>query len=296
MRSEAETWLQKWKPCLAAMAVMPLLAALPPRAAAQQAISPADALQLLSAAGMSTSNGKVINPCNRATEPKVKFIDLNGDGQPEAVTQDRDAACYGPDPGYQSKVLVRDVSGRWQAILVMLGVFEPLETRSKGWMDFANASGTCHPTYKYNGRMYVATGCGIAPAPWEAPHGADAAIPQPNAPTADDNLRMFPATYGSFAPAGDCTRLPRLTISAQAIRIESQAGAGNFMHPGLTTNYNGPQDDSITYLLEGDGEGLPVSIDPAGNTLTALGGDHLTAPEQALDKAAETTPLRRCKP
>jgi hypothetical protein len=278
------------------MTVMLLLAALPSRAATQQAISPADALQLLNAAGMSTSNGKVLNPCNRATSPKVKFIDLNGDGQPEAVTQDQDAACYGPDPGYQSKLLARDPSGNWQVIVVMLGVFQPLETRSKGWMNFTNASGNCHPVYSYNGRMYVASGCGIAPAPWEAPHGADAATPAPSAPTSDDNLRMFPATHGTFAPAGDCTRLPRVTISAAAIRIESSAGAGNFTHPGLTTNYNGPQDESITYMLEGDGEGLPVSIDPAGNTLTSLGGDHLTAPERALDSIAETTPLQRCKP
>jgi hypothetical protein len=272
------------------------LAGVPAKAGAQQAIAPADALQLLEAAGMSVNGGKVLNPCQHMTAPKVKFIDLNGDGQPEAVTQDQDAACYGQDPGFQSKILVRDGSGHWQMIVVMLGVFQPLTTRSKGWMDFTNASGSCHPVYSFNGRMYVITGCGIVPQPWESPHGADPAIPVSTTPGPDDNLRLFPATYGSFAPRGDCTHLPLVTISAEAIRIATASGNGSFTHPGLSTNYNGPQDDSITYLLQGGGEGLVVSIDPDGKTLATEGGDDLSAPEKTLDEVASSAPLLRCKP
>jgi hypothetical protein len=281
---------------LAAIAALPIVASLSAKAEARQTIAPADALQLLEAAGMSVSGGKVLNSCQHATAPKVKFIDLNGDGQPEAVTQDLDATCYGPDPAYQSKILVRDASGHWQAIVVMLGVFQPLTTRSKGWMDFTNISGSCHPVYSYNGRMYVISGCGIAPQPWQAPHGPDAAIPVPTTPGPDDHLRLFPATYGRFAPKGDCTRLPLVVVSAEAIRVETASGNGSFTKPGLSTNYNGPQDDSITYLLQGDSEGLVVSIDPDGKTLATEGGEDLSAPEKALDEVASNTPLLRCTP
>jgi hypothetical protein len=284
---------------LAACAALMLLAAMPGKAGAQaptQAPTQADVLQLLAAAGMSVSNGAVLNPCQHATAPKVKFIDLNGDGQPEAVTQDQDPACYGPDPGYQSKILTRDAAGHWQAIVVMLGVFQPLGTRSKGWMDFTNASGSCHPVYRYNGRMYVATGCGIAAAPWQAPHGPDLASPEAAAPGPDDNLRLFPATYGSFAPAGNCARLPRVTVSATAIRLETAAGAASFARPDLVTNYGGPQDESITYVLQGNGEGLVVSINPDGKSLMSQDGDHLGAAERAVQAAAGNAPLLRCQP
>jgi hypothetical protein len=284
--------LKSW---LVASAAGMLLAAMPAKANAQQPATEADTIRLLDAAGMSVSNGQVLNPCRHATAPKVKFIDLNSDGQPEAVTQDQDAACYGPDPGTESKILVRDASGHWQAIVVMLGVFQPLPTRSKGWMDFTNASGSCHPVYSYNGRMYVITGCGIVPAPWQAPHGPGAVLPVPATPGPDDNLRLFPATYGSFAPGGDCARLPRVTVSAEAIRIETASGAASFMRPGLTTNYGGPQDESITYMLQGGGDGLVVSIDAAGKTLNTFDGDNLTAAERALQAAAGNAPLLRCQ-
>ncbi|MBE9607664.1 hypothetical protein IAI18_22560 [Acetobacteraceae bacterium H6797] len=263
---------------------------------AQQGMSQAEAMQLLTAAGMSFRDGKVLNPCQRATSPQVKFIDLNGDGRPEAVTLDHDPACYGPDPGYQSKVLVRDAAGHWQVITVMLGIFQPLGTKSRGWSDFANSSGTCHPVYRYNGRMYVPTGCGIGSAPWQAPHGPDRPTPEAAAPGPDDGLRLFPATYGRFAPLGDCARLPRVTIGAEAIQLETAAGSASFTHPNVLPNYNGPQDNSITYQLQGPGAGLTVSIE--GPKLWTSGGDPLGAAERALEAVANLNrpPLQRCRP
>jgi hypothetical protein len=266
--------------------------ALPGAIVAETTVSPADAMQLLLAAGMSFEGGKVLNPCHHATAPRVRFLDLNGDGRAEAVTMDHDPACYGPDPGYQSKILTKDAAGHWKVIGVLLGVFKPLESRSHGWLDFTSENGTCRPVFRSNSQAYVtAPGCGTGTVAQTA--GRTAPAPPPPAP--NDNLKLFPRTYGHFAPRGDCAGLPRVTVSAEAIRIETAAGAADFTHPNVLTNYTGPQDESITYQLQGEGKGLTISIQ--GNKLWASGGDLLSAPERALSAVADVdqTPLRRCR-
>jgi hypothetical protein len=266
--------------------------ALPGAIVAETTVSPADAMQLLLAAGMSFEGGKVLNPCHHATAPRVRFLDLNGDGRAEAVTMDHDPACYGPDPGYQSKILMKDATGHWKVIGALLGVFKPLESRSYGWLDFTSGNGTCRPVFRSNSQSYVAVpGCGNGTVAKTA--GPTAPVTPPPAP--NDNLKLFPRTYGHFAPRGDCAELPRVTVSAQAIRIETAAGAADFTHPNVVPNYMGPQDESITYQLQGEGKGLAMSIE--GNKLWSAGGDHLSAPERALSAVADVnrTPLRRCR-
>ncbi len=281
-------------------------------------ITPADALHLLAAAGMSWTGQpphvQVLNPCQHATAPQVRFLDLNGDGRPEAVTMDHDPACYGPDPGYQSKILTRTANGRWQVVAVMLGVFQPLPARMRGWVDFTSQNGSCRPVFRWAGSAYAAApGCGkggaaVADAPpaksGKPSSSVAAAEPSPVAeaptpsgvPGPDEQLKLFPATYGRFAPRGDCTRLPRVTVGEDAIRLETASGNGRFTRPNVVTNYVGPEDQSITYQLHGPGEGLAMSIE--GNRLWTSGGDPLTPAERALDAAADVdgkAPLRRCQ-
>ena len=276
-----------------------LLAALCPATAQKQPMTSAGVLQLMEAAGMSLRAGKILNPCGRPTGPKVKFIDLNGDGRDEAVTQDRDPACYGPTPGVQSKLLVQDSSGRWVLIAAALGIIKPLGTRSNGWADFTLEGKGCQPVWRFGGRVYEAKPCAGAAAPAVAaapaqkpPSAAPSAIPAPIAPDPDDQLSLFPETYGAFAPGGDCTRMPRVTVSATDIRIETDAGAGVFARPDVMPNFNGPEDHSITYSLQGSGKGLIASIER--NTLSTSTGEYLGAAEKAVAAVADATPLRRC--
>ncbi|WP_157220818.1 hypothetical protein [Flavisphingomonas formosensis] len=114
-------------------------------------------------------------------------------------------------------------------------------------------------------------------------------------PGSNDQLKLFPETYGRFAPKGNCTRLPWATVSAVAIRIETAAGAASFTHPNVVTNFMEPQDESISYQLQCPGDGLQIVIN--GKTLWTDGGDHLGAAERALDAVADPnhTPLQRCK-
>jgi len=279
-------------------------------------ITPADALHLLAAAGMSWTGQpphvQVLNPCQHATAPQVRFLDLNGDGRPEAVTRDHDPACYGPDPGYQSKILTKTANGRWQVVAVMLGVFQPLPTRTKDWGDFTTSNGSCRPVFRWNGHAYAAApGCGnggaapvakdapAKPGKQAAPAGQQASTAPPlslGVPGPEEQLSLFPATHGHFAPGGNCALLPRVTVGQDAIRLETASGEGRFTLANVVTNYVGPDDQSITYQLHGPGEGLAMSIE--GNRLWTSGGDPLTPAERALDAAADVdgkAPLKRCR-
>ncbi|MCB4770999.1 inhibitor of vertebrate lysozyme family protein [Ancylobacter sp. Lp-2] len=293
-------------PLRAFVAFVLLLASLVPAGA--QVRDGADALQLMTAAGMSLKGGKVVNPCGRPTDPKVKFIDLDGDGRQEAVSQDRDPACYGVKPGIQSKVLARDRAGRWVAIGTAPGVVKPLGTRAHGWADFTLEGKGCQPVWRFDGQHYLATNCPPA-APPVATVPSKPAAPVAASPVAEpnvapskpavsgatgpgDNLSLFPETYGSFAPNGDCTQLPRATVSAKEIRIETAAGSAAFVKPGLLTNYMGTEDASITYFLQGEGEGLIVSV--LRNELWTSDGEHLGTAERALAAVAGKGSLRRC--
>ncbi|MCK0198371.1 inhibitor of vertebrate lysozyme family protein [Ancylobacter sp. 6x-1] len=302
-------------PRVACLALFVVLAAQP---AAAQVRNGADALQLVAASGMTLKNGTVVNPCGRPTNPRVRFIDLDGDGGQEAVSEDRDPACYGPKPGIQSKVLARDRSGRWRVVGVVPGVVKPVAGRSNGWANVTVEGRGCQPVWRFDGQHYRPTACpaaGAAQAAAPKPAAPKPAAPNPVAPNpaappagaavasaaasaaggSDPDLSRFPETYGRFAPGGGgCTRLPRVTIAADAIRIETPEGTAAFPRAGVPTNFMGPEDTSITYFLQGAGEGLVVTVDR--NDLRTAGGERLGAAEKALSAAADVNgpPLRRC--
>ncbi|MBS7540137.1 Ivy family c-type lysozyme inhibitor [Ancylobacter lacus] len=297
-----------------ALAALALL--LPAGPAAAQLRDQADTMKLMTAAGISAAGGKILNACGHPTNPRVMFIDLDGDGSGEAVTQDIDPACY-PDPGTQSLVLHRNAAGDWDVVAKVPGVIRPLGTRSRGWADFTLQAKGCQPVWRFDGHGYVATPCADAAAqastakpavPPVAPPPSAASAPAAPAPAApapaasapagppNPDLALFPATHGDFAPKGDCTLKPKVTIAADAIRLDTAAGAGTFARANAITNYMGPDDDSISYALHGGGDGLIVSV--KGDGLWSMGGDGLSAAEKALDAAASVpegkAALRRC--
>src|SRR5690348_10777432 len=75
------------------------LAAAGAPAHAQGPMSPQDrareAAAMVTAAGFQVRGNQIVNPCGRPTQPRPTAVDLNGDGKPEAVITDIDAACYG---------------------------------------------------------------------------------------------------------------------------------------------------------------------------------------------------------
>ncbi len=286
-------------PLVSTLGLIALAFVMPVRPAAAQVRDQADTMKLMLAAGISAAGGKILNSCGHATNPRVLFIDLDGDGSGEAVTQDIDPACYGADPGTQSRVLRRDAAGDWVVVAVVPGVIRPLGTRSHGWADFTLQAKGCQPVWRFDGQHYLATPCAGAAGQAAAPAKPAATPPPPAAAVGgrpNHDLALFPATHGDFAPKGDCALKPKVTIAADAIRLDTAAGTATFPRANSMVNYMGPDDESISYALHGASEGLIISV--KGDDLWSMGGDGLGAAEKALDAAASVpdgkAALRRC--
>src|SRR5690606_27980145 len=69
-------------------------------AAAQPRLTAEQALQLFAEAGFPVEDGRPVNRCGKPSNPRVAFIDLNGDRQAEAHIADVDPACYGKPGAY----------------------------------------------------------------------------------------------------------------------------------------------------------------------------------------------------
>jgi hypothetical protein len=136
----------------------------------------AEGLQLFAAAGFKMGNGAALNVCGKPATPKFGFIDLNGDGQPESVAIDNNAACYGP-PGDWFAVLAKGPDGQWRALLREVGTIALGQTRTNGWLD-AKIVTDCPRIWRYSGTTYVPGKTCVAAS------GAPAAKAPPPAPTA----------------------------------------------------------------------------------------------------------------
>jgi hypothetical protein len=113
----------------------------------------AEGLQVLQAAGFRLQGAGALNLCDTPAKPKFTYMDLNGDGAPEAVAVDKNPACYG-GAGDWFTVIAKGRDGRWRAIMRESGTlaFEP--TRTAGWLD-ARVTSNCPRIWRWGGDGYV---------------------------------------------------------------------------------------------------------------------------------------------
>lgn len=157
-----------------------------PLSRAQQAAA------MLSAAGFQIRGGQIVNACGRPAQPRPVPVDLNGDGRPEAIVADQDAACYGPT-GAAFSVIQQQGPARWALVGAGRGRIKVLETRTNGWRDWSLEGPGCQRTWSYQpGQGYVS----LKPCPGDAEAKTAAAPPSPA--TADDRAAAFKAA--GFAP------------------------------------------------------------------------------------------------
>ncbi len=157
-------------------------------------MSRAQAAQLYAAGGFPISaDGK--NPTNRCggpANPKITFVDMNGDKRREALFIDA-SACYKPD-GRWYAVATQDAAGNWRGILSGVGTVQAAGTMANGWFVLNIMSGGKTQAVAFNGQAYGprgATAAAPAPvpatppkAPMPAPTSAAAAIKPAAAPAA----------------------------------------------------------------------------------------------------------------
>ena len=118
-------------------------------AAAQGRMSPQEAMQLAGAAGFTMRGNQAYNACGRPTQPRFAFADLNGDGRPEAIAAEVDAACYGAG-GESFAVLWRDPAGTWIKVGAGRGRIMLLQSRTAGWRDYTLEGPGCQRVWSYD--------------------------------------------------------------------------------------------------------------------------------------------------
>jgi len=158
--------------------------ALSPAKAAQPSMTPEQVVALFGAAGFPLGPDKrPLNRCRAPADPKVSFIDMNGDGQAEALFID-EGSCYKPD-GRWYAVAARSPDGRWRRILEGEGAVKATGATARGWFVLAATSAGRTKELRYDGHAYAsadrAAGAAVATADG-APEAA--APPSPDAQSA----------------------------------------------------------------------------------------------------------------
>lgn len=163
---------------------VPAIAQSPAR---QPALSAEQAIQLFAEAGFPLQDGRPVNRCGRAANPRVAFIDLNGDGAAEAHIADVDPACYGK-PGASFAILAQQPDKNWKRLIAEDGIVGFGAARSSGWNDLSLDAGdsACPGPRRFNGTDYGAPTACAAFAAVTTRAGQAAAAP---APVSDAEVR-----------------------------------------------------------------------------------------------------------
>lgn len=108
---------------------------------------------LYTAAGFPIQGGQPVNRCRQAARPRVAFVDLNGDQQPEALFVDASTTCYAPEGRYYA-VLGRRGSG-WQLLLSGDTQIKAQPQRGPmGWFDLKEQAPAGERLFRFDGQRY----------------------------------------------------------------------------------------------------------------------------------------------
>lgn len=129
-----------------------LLLTLPWAVVAQPRMERAEVEELFVVAGFGVVGGQPRNRCADAANPKVSFVDLNGDRQPEALFIDQ-GACYGTSGRYYA--VATKQNGRWRQVLQGDGQVKALAERNpQGWLDLQELNKDCPRLLRHDGQRY----------------------------------------------------------------------------------------------------------------------------------------------
>ena len=87
---------------------------------------------------------------------KMEVVDLNADGQPEALVTESSVFCYG-HAGSAFVLVGKDGNGRWGVLLEAVGIAVQRNETHRGWPDIevGGPGPGPFPIYRFDGRRYV---------------------------------------------------------------------------------------------------------------------------------------------
>lgn len=133
-----------------------------------QQMSRAEAMALYAAGGFPISaDGKSpTNRCGKPANPRITFLDMNGDKVKDALFTDSDTgACYGADKRFFA-MAVKEKDGRWRGIGGWTGTAQAVGSDRNGWLSIVWTSNGKSRPLAYNGTSYATeTAAPPPPAP-----------------------------------------------------------------------------------------------------------------------------------
>lgn len=159
------------------MLVLPLaafLATTTQAVAAPPTMTRDEARQLYAAGGFPVDAGghAPTNRCNAAANPRITFVDMNGDGRKEALFIDV-GPCYTPESRWYA-IATKGTDGQWRRILEGAGRIATTGTAFGGWFVLAATSAGQTTRLHFDGDAYRSANAKPAAVP--APKDADAPI------------------------------------------------------------------------------------------------------------------------
>jgi hypothetical protein len=128
-----------------------------PAQAAMPKLTPQEAIALFAVAGFRLGPDKhPLNRCGEKANPRVTFIDMDDDGQPEAYFIDQ-GSCYKPD-GQWYAIVTRASDGSWRRVLEGEGTLKATGTAFNGWFVLTATGGGNTVRLHYNGTAYAPAG------------------------------------------------------------------------------------------------------------------------------------------
>ena len=195
--------MARWIAGLAAMAM-----AIAPGAAraAQPSLTRAQVIALFRVAGFPLGRDKhPLNRCGQPTNPKVSFVDMNGDGRVEALFID-EGPCYKPD-GRWYAVAAQSREGAWRRILEGEGSVHATGAASGGWFVLAATSAGKTKELRYDGHAYASgdheavAAAPAEPSPDAAVASASDAEPAPTGGSYPTDGWKSPVKFAQLSPA-----------------------------------------------------------------------------------------------
>jgi hypothetical protein len=105
-----------------------------------------------------------------------------------------------------------------------------------------------------------------------------------------ENARLF----GSYARGGNCTTLPRVTMGPAGVTLIVGQKSRLFPKAEAAHNFGGPDDQTLTVLVNGTGDGLAITVfdEFKPDKISFFGAAPWTPEEKAIAAVPE---MRRCR-
>lgn len=162
-----------------ALAATGLASGTPIQAATPQ-LTPAQVVALFTAAGFPLGTDKrPVNRCGQSANPKVTFVDMNGDGRQQEALFIDGGPCYKPD-GRWYAIAAQSPDGNWHRILEGEGSVAATGTAFRGWFVLTATGAGKTTRLHFDGAAYVpADGAGTLPpaAAGATPRGSATTAP-----------------------------------------------------------------------------------------------------------------------